>query len=294
MRGLLTAVIFIMAITICTPIFAEPWTVAVDANLTLTQNAYSDNWAGGETGTVSWASNVNTLAEKQLHTMVNNKNTLKLGFGQTYSQDKETKEWSDAVKSTDLIDFESLFRFTLGAIVDPFIGDRIETQFYDDSDPDNGRIINPVHFTESAGIAKVLLKQEKREWTARFGFGLRQHLNRDVLEVATNTRETKITNDGGLIFVTDFTTPLAQERITFTSRLSVFEALFYSESEALVGLPNEDYWKSPDVDWENTFTANITKYLMVNLYTQLLYDKEVDTGMRFKETLSLGLTFKII
>ena len=294
MRVPLMAVMFIMVITICAPIFAEPWTVAVDANLTLTQNAYSDNWAGSETGTISWTSNVNTLAEKKLHTVVNNKNTLKLGFGQTYSQDKETKEWSDAVKSTDLIDFESLFLFTLGALVDPFIGARIETQFYDDSDPDNGRVINPVNFTESAGISKVLIKQEKREWTARFGFGLRQHLDRDVLEVVINIRETKATNDGGLIFVTDFTSPLAQERITFTSRLSVFKALFYSESETPVGLPNENYWKSPDVDWENTFTANITKYLMVNLYTQLLYDKEVDTGTRFKETLSLSLTFKII
>ncbi|MBT7617797.1 MAG: hypothetical protein HN590_10995, partial [Calditrichaeota bacterium] len=59
----------------------------------------------------------------------------------------------------------------------------------------------------------------------------------------------------------------------------------------LEGLPNEEYWKAVDINWENIFTANITKYLMVNLYLQLLYDKEVDLGGRLKQTLSLGLTY---
>ena len=32
----------------------EGWQVESDVNLTLTQNAYSDNWDGGETGALSW------------------------------------------------------------------------------------------------------------------------------------------------------------------------------------------------------------------------------------------------
>ena len=39
---------------------------------------------------------------------------------------------------------------------------------------------------------------------------------------------------------------------------------------------------------------DVTKYLMVNLYTKFLYDKEVDLGGRFKQTLSLGVTYKLI
>ena len=128
--------------------------------------------------------------------------------------------------------------------------------------------------------------------SSRFGFGLKQLINRDALVGAT--RETKTSNYGGLDFVTDFKTPLANERITYTSKLTIFQAVFYSKASQLQGLPNENYWKYPDVNWENIFAASITKYLMVNLYVQLLYDKEIATGTRLKEGLALGLTYKLI
>ncbi len=289
MRNLFIVAVAVLVIAMPLSILAEPWTIAVDANLTLTQNAYSNNWVGGEVGALSWTFNSNSLAEKQLYAKVHNKNTLKLSFGQTHNQDKETKAWAKPMKSTDLIDFESVLRFTLGGFVDPFASGRVETQFLDISDTLKNRFLNPVTFTESFGVAKVLIKEEKREWTARFGAGLRQHLNRDMLvDTLTNERETQTSNDGGLVFDTGFKTSMAQERITYTSKLTVFRALFSSESD-----DNNNDWKSPDVNWENTFTANITKYLMVNLYMQLLYDKEVDLGGRFKQTLSLGLTYKL-
>jgi hypothetical protein len=291
MRALLVS---IMGILVCASgLTAEPWKLEADVNLTLNQNNYSDNWVGGEAGSISWAFNSNWLAERQLNAKINSKSTLKLLFGQTHNQDVETKDWAKPVKSTDLVDFESVFRFTLGAIVDPYAGIRIETQFLDQSDPALDRYLNPVKFTESAGIARVLIKEDKREWTARLGAGVRQYLNRDVLNVDTDERETLTSNDGGLVFDSEFKTPLAAERITFQSKLTVFKAFIYSEKDELAGLPNEDYWKAPDVNWENIFTAGITEHLMVNLYIQLLYDKEIDLAGRFKQTLALGLTYKL-
>lgn len=278
--------LIILSITFILPIIAEPWNKSVDANLTLTQNAYSNNWAGTEVGVLSWAFNSNSLLEKQLSSKTNNKNTLKLLLGQTMNQVQETdtseKKWGTPIKSSDLIDFESLLRFTLGVLVDPFIDGRIETQFIDMSDTNKNRPLNPVKFTESFGIARTLAKREKLEWSARFGFGLRQNLDRPVMG------GTITTNDGGLDFVTDFITPLAQERITYTSKFSLFRAVFHS------GIAVNDNWKSPDINWENIFTAGITKYLMVNLYAQILYDKEVNPGFRFKEALALGVTYKLI
>lgn len=294
MRCLLIMTAATLTITITMPVFAQTWNVSVDANLTLTQNAYSNNWVGGESGALSWTFNSNSFAEKQLHEKVYNKNTLKLFFGQTHNQNMATKRWAKPVKSTDLIDFESVFRFTLGGFTEPFAAGRVETQFLDASEPENERFLNPVTFTESLGIAKVLVKQEKREWTARFGVGLRQHVNRDVLETTVSKRKTQTSNDGGFVFVTDFKTTLAQERITYTGRLSLFKALFFSEADKLKGQPNENYWKSPDFNWENIFTASITKYLMVNFYVQLLYDKEINLKTRFKQTLALGLTYKLL
>lgn len=292
MRVLLVSIIGVLLCV--TGVSAEPWKLEADVNLTLTQNNYSDNWVGGEAGSISWAFNSNWLAERQLNAKINSKSTLKLLFGQTHSQDVETKNWAKPVKSTDLIDFESVFRFTLETFVDPYIGVRVETQFLDQSDPGLDRYVNPIKFTESVGIAKVFIKEEKREWTARLGAGIRQYLNRDVLNIVTDERETLTSSDEGLVFDSEFKTPLAAERITFQSKLTVFKALFYSEKDDLAGLPNEDYWKAPDVNWENIFTAGITEHLMVNLYIQLLYDKEIDLAGRFKQTLALGLTYKLL
>jgi hypothetical protein len=276
------------------PSRAESWAPSLDANLTLTENAYSDNWVGGETGALSWVFNANALAERQLHEKIHNRNTLKLSFGQVHTQDRATDRWASPEKSTDLIDVETVFRFTLGGFVDPFAAWRLESQFLDASDPAKDRLLNPLTLTESFGIASVLMDEEKRDWTARLGMGLRQHIDRDALsDAAADDRETRTTTDAGAEFVSELVTPLAQNRITLTSKLIVFRALFYSESDELEGLPNEDYWKAPDVNFENTFTAGITNYLMVSLYIQLLYDKEIDLAGRFKQTLSLGLTYKL-
>ena len=77
-------------------------------DITTTQTGYSNSWVGGEAGSINWVSNLNGSAEKQLHSKFNFKSTLKLSFGQTTTQDAETKDWSRPKKSTDLIDFENV------------------------------------------------------------------------------------------------------------------------------------------------------------------------------------------
>jgi hypothetical protein len=292
MRG--CALLSISLLLVSSGVCAEPWTLDADINLTATQNAYSDNWVGGEAGALSWTFNSNWLAEKQLNPKLHTKNTLKLLFGQTHNQDLETKNWNKPVKATDLIDFESVLRITLGGLVDPYVGLRIESIFLDQSDPELDRYVNPVKFTESAGIARVFIKEENRELVARFGGALRQFLDRDRYDAVTDTRENWTSNDAGFVFDAEFKTPLAAEKITYQSKLTVYQALYYSEEEALAGTPEADCWKAPDVNWENIFTAGITEHLMVNLYVQLLYDKEIDLAGRLKQTLSLGITYKLL
>lgn len=292
MRALLVLVALTVATGVAMAAFAQGWNLGADGSLMVTQNAVSNNWTGGETGSVSWTSNLTCLAEKQLHQKIHNRNTLELAFGQSYTQRQESKVWEKPVKSTDIIKLESIFRFTFGLFVDPFAGGKIESFFLDNSDPEKDRYVNPMTFTESFGLAKVLIKDGGREWTARLGAGFRQYLDRDVLvSPVANKRENLTANDGGLEFVNEFTTPLGNDRIVLINRITVFQALFYSRAEELKGLPNEDYWKAPDVNWENIFTGNVTEHIMVNLYTQLFYDKEMDLGAQFMQTLSLGLTY---
>lgn len=274
------------------PCAAEPWKVEIDASLLMTQTSYSDNWTGGEAGSLAWSFNSSFLAQKRFNPKALSKNTVKLAFGQLHNQDKETREWDRPAKYTDLVDLESVLNLTLGGFVDPFASARIETQFLDNTDPETDRYFNPATFTEALGVAKNIIDKEENFWALRLGGGFRQHLNRDVLDTLSGKRETVTTNDGGIEFVSDLKYPVA-DRLDLTSKLNVFKAFFYSEADKLEGLPNEDHWKSPDVRWDNTLTASISKYVMANLYVQLLYDREVDAGWRFKQTLGLGLTYKL-
>ena len=274
---------------------AAPWNVALNANLTANQNAYSDNWAGTETGLFAWTFGTDFLAEKTLNTLMNTKNTAKLALGYTTNQDT-AKHWSKPTKSTDLIDLESVLRFTLGAWVDPFASARLESQFTDASDASLTRYVNPLKLTEGFGVARVFLKQPKSELVSKLGGAFKQTIDRDALEPPPNTllaRHTVFDNYGGLLFTTDYNTPLFGDRVTYTTKFSVFQALFFSGAAKLTG-DTANYWKQPDVNWEHTFSAGITKFLMVNLYAQLLYDREVRRDLRFKETLALGLTYRLI
>lgn len=272
---------------------AETWDFSLDASLMASENAYSDNWAGSETGSLIWTFGANALAQKALSPLVHSKNTLKLSYGQTHNQDAETNKWQEPSKSTDLIDLESVLKFTLGAWVDPFMAARLESQFVDEGvGIEESAVFNPMKFTETAGVIKVLLTENSRDWSVRLGAGFRQFTDRNDYSTGTKKSETSV--DGGLEFVSDFRSPLFDNAITLSSKLTAFQAFYYSKADDFKGLPNEDYWKSIDINWENIFTANVTKYLMVNLYLQWLYDKEVNLGGRLKETISLGLTYNFI
>ena len=272
---------------------AEPWQAALDANLMATQNAYSNSWTGGEAGSLSWATNWNFVGQRQFNAKWHSKNTVKLSFGQTHSQEQESRRWMKPVKSTDLIDFESMWRMTLGLFVDPFAAVRLESQFLDASQAGNIRYANPLKFSESFGAAKSIFKEKDRELTFRLGAAFRQQMDRGVIIDTAGTIKDITSNSGGAEFITDYKTPVGSDKITYSSKFSVYKAVFNSQNVSLAGLPNENYWKSPDVSWENGLVAGISKYLMINLYLQMLYDKEVDLRTRFKQTLSLGLTYSI-
>lgn len=271
---------------------AEPWTKSFDTDLTLTQNSYSDSWKGGEAGNISWVWNANGQFEKQASPRFKFRNTSKFSFGQTHIQDKETKDWAKPQKSTDLIDIENLGLYTLHSYVDPYVGLRFESQFLDASVPGVNLYLNPKKITESAGVARQFYKKEKDELLSRLGFAFRQIITEMVVDTLTEETDTETTNDGGIESVTDLKLTLS-ETLKFTSKLSLYKAFIFSESDELEGTPQEDYWKAIDVNWENHLSAAVAKYITVSLYMQLLYDKQIDKRGRLKETLSLGVTYKL-
>ena len=254
------------------------WKVGIETSLGLTQAAYSDNWTGGESGTIIWVSSLRATAERQFTPSLLFTNELKLEFGQTHTQIDSTKHWEKPKKSADKVRYDGLLRLTKGWAVDPYLSGTLESQFLDASGPKQ-IYFNPVDLTEAIGVARDLIKvPDVRVLTTRIGFGLRQHMN----------HAHKTGNDGGIDWVTDLVLGSPKAKYSFASKLTVFQALFNSQSDVL---PTDD-WKTADLNWDNTLRASITSLLQMSLGWQLLYDKEIDKGGRFKETLALGLAYK--
>lgn len=269
------------------------WKRSFIFDLTTTQTAYSDSWVGGEAGSVSWVSNLNGTAERQLSERFNYRSILKVSFGQTLTQDPETKDWSKPRKSTDLIDWENLGRLTMGGLVDPYAALRIESQFYDGKNADKKLFFSPIKITESVGIAKVLYSRDNDQITSRLGLGLRQITKTVILDTISFATEDSTLTDGGLEWVSDATLSF-HKNLRYTGKLTLYKAFFFSESDRTDGTEFENDWKAVDVNWENIISASITKIVTVNMYTQLLYDKEVSRKGRFKQTLAIGIVISMI
>lgn len=279
--GPLTCIVF----TLFTVLYAEPWKIDLNANLTTALNTYSDNWTGGEAGSFTWTSQFLGVAERQLSLKFNTKTTLKLQFGQTETQDKTSKAWSVPKKSTDLIDGEELFRCTLGGWADPFVSVRAISEFLDESDTLLTRYGNPLEITEAIGASRTLTKSETVEWSSRLGGALRQIVNRHHLDSITHARKTDITSDGGVEIDMDLKATNKEKWATLLSSLRLYEALASSKADTAGN------WRYPHMKWENTLTLTFAKYLMLNVSAYAYYDRDINLNFRLKETLSAGLTY---
>lgn len=283
MKKTITLLVFVILLS--TMLAAEGWQKSGSITFNLSQNNYSANWEGEERSNINWSVNLNTIWRKQLSELVRNRNTVKLAFGQTHNQELDEegeKYWLKPIKSTDQIDLESMFRFTFGWQVDPFAALRFESQFIDKRIDDDTKMINPITITESFGLARQLIETEKRELTARTGIAFKQLLD---------AREDDFVDavDGGLEFVVVFDTPLLQENIQYNTKLYLYQALYYSEEED----DPDDNWKALDVEWEHILSARLIGMFNMNLYVQLLYDKQIEDDIRFKQTLGLGLSYQL-
>lgn len=283
--------VFIVVLLATISLNAEPWTLKGDFNLNLTQSAYSNNWSGTEKGNFTWVAGTNMSAEKALSPLLYNLNTLKLAFGQTHQQVENSageNYWGKPIKSTDKIDAESLLKMTMQTWVNPFAAVRMESQFIDESDPTLTRLVNPMLFTESAGVTRNFIENGNEVLSSRLGFAVRENLNRDVLlSDGSGDRENVTTIDGGVESLTEYKNVFAPTNVAFNSKLRIYQALFNSKSDDY----QHEEWKSPDLNWENTLSLKVWKTISLNLYFQLLYEKEQIAELQFKETMGVGFSY---
>ena len=260
---------------------AEAWEIDSDIMVNLTQSQFSDNWNGSELSNITWTATMNNTAQKQLAEWLKNKNTLKLAFGQTHLQKEDLlgdTYWEAPQKSTDQIAFESLMQFTLKSFVDPYVSLRAESQFLDESGPQT-LLVNPVLFTESAGIMKTIIDAEKTKLSARLGGAVRENWDRRVSGIPI---------DGGVEGIVEFKQILGLLNASYNSRLSAYQALFKSDA-----VDGQDNWKALDYKWENLLSFNLWKLLSLNLNFDVIYEKEQSPDIQWKEILGLGFSYAL-
>jgi hypothetical protein len=309
------------------------WVVDLRWGLGIAQSAYSNNWKSGDKGSIAWITNLDFEAERQFTESFNWYNVIKLSYGETANQiedpdDPTRNTWESPEKTSDQIYGESVGRFATHGLVDPYLAFRLDSNFSDESDERGAILFTPVTLKESAGVARVFYKTDKKSLISRLGFGLRQSFVRFYADTVGTRTERNSAGDGGFEWQTDLKQPVFAEKSVFESQLLVFAPVFYSQSDELdefdaiakAADPGRGdiagYWRVPNATWRNRLITKLTKAISFDLYLELVYQKfdpatpidlslpanelisTVDGGVRkatqIRQTFTFGLSFDIL
>ncbi|ERP39258.1 DUF3078 domain-containing protein [Chitinivibrio alkaliphilus] len=294
MKKIGISLVFCMSLVWAENMPQEAWKLSATANLTVSQSYYSDNWDGSQRGTVAWMADFLGRAKKQISPVLRTRNTLRIDYGQTKSQD-EDGNWDDFTKTTDRIEYETLLLFSLNEWIEPFISAKVNSQFTHEAkrvDHDSSLVnpkydlrFNPITITESFGVSRDFIAEENSSLSARLGGAFKQTIRRWELQ-EDGTYDDEFINDAGLELVGEYETNLHDDFLEYRSTLSLFTALASSEEY------DHDDWKVPQVEWDNSATIHLTDYIIFRAGLELLYNKLIDTDVRLRQNMSLGIQFR--
>jgi hypothetical protein len=307
---------------------AGQWAAETTIGLNLIQSYYTENWNGGDKGSVVWNGTLDSKLQKKLGENWNWLNVLNLAFGQNHQQERDDVGdlyWKKADKTDDLVRFESLLRYTKSSL-NPYASFRFESQFLDQNDPRGDFTLNPLEFYETVGISRMFVDTEQRKFLVRLGYTFHQMSREMFLDPAFGDDPvTESASDMGVELVLNYTDKALVGNVEYQTQLRVYQPVSYSAKGELedlgsdylvgVGLPGDlaDYTTALDVDWEHNFKANITRVINVQLFLRWIYDKydnsvtpvvvedevhnvatvggAIRKAGQFKQTLSLGLGY---
>lgn len=242
----------------------------VGANLNIT--GVSTNWKGDEKDSRSWLMKLEASAEMDA-TRVNWLTFLKEEFGSTKLGEEPEED------SADLIFFDSVFKLKMSPYVNPYIAFNMETQ--------NSEFLDPVTYTESAGVGFDIVRHEKQNLKTRVGFAYRQRYDYedDCFSTTDNPATAVIEEDRletGAEWITNYDV-LLTESSKYSTESRVFSAFEGGAS----------------LRWDNSLYFKIGEYITAQVGYLLIYDydknikplwpKEIQTRL----TLALGFSYNL-
>ncbi len=254
---------------------AYGWKNSVVGDLNFTQNAFTD-WKQGGEDSWSWAANLQAKFENDQE-KYNWSNSGRFAFGQSQVGD------ADARKAADEIKLESVYTYKLGVLINPYASATMTTQFaagysYDPVKTQVSDLFDPAYFTESIGVGV----QPNDHIKTRLGAAFKQTVTKNYTTYADDAATPEVEsfkNEFGAESVTDYTFKLS-ERILYDGKLQIFT--------------NFKGLDVVDVDWDNTFSAQVSEIIKVSFNLRLLYDKDIFYKRQLKQTLAVGLSYTFI
>ncbi|MEE9429434.1 MAG: DUF3078 domain-containing protein [Melioribacteraceae bacterium] len=205
-------------------------------------------------------------------------NTLKLAVGKTKLGDQEFRTTDNEIFLENLVQYEA------GWFAKPYFSNTFRSVIlpgydYSGDDPvQKSAFFDPGYFMQSFG----LLYEHSKNFSTRLGFGLQETFTSRFTnysdDVETLNELETFRFEAGVESVTKGAFQLG-ENLAYVSELRLFSAF-----DAL------DIW---DVRWDNMLTAQINKYVNVNLNVLIVHDVDQTRKTQIKEALQIGLTYLI-
>jgi len=257
------------------------WKPKATVGLTAAQTSY-DNWVAGGENSLVWVLTFDNALNytRDKHEF---ENKLKLAYGQTKQGGKEAR------KSEDKIELSSTYVYKIGIYVNPYVSMTLETQFSKGFEYKGDRrvkaksdFVDPLHLSQSAGVGFRPFRP-KDLVRIRIGVSVREDLANRYASIWTDDPKTpkieKKKIQPGLESVTDMNITFGKD-MAYSSRLKLFSA--FEDIDQL------------DAKWENNITARVAKYINITLRVDILYDRDINPRAQWKQTLTIGLSYKLI
>lgn len=274
------------------------WTSSGNIGLNFSQS-YLSNWAAGGENAINWLGLFNY---EQNYLKDKNKwdNNISLALGYSILGDY------DPIKTDDRIELNSIYGYKASEKIYYSLAFSFKSQFtngYNYSTDSTNRIsgfLIPAYITLGLGMEWIpcskfslqfspatfrLTIVNDQELADAGAFGVNPAEYDTLGNIITSGKKTRY--EVGAKAVAKLSIPLF-ENVTFDSKLELF-------SNYLKNVQNVD------VDWQNTITMKVNKWLNANISAHLIYDDDImildkdgkaGPRLQFKEVLSVGLSYK--
>jgi len=247
----------------------------VVAALNVTQLQYKD-WAAGGQDALSYVAQLNANFDLK-DTRLSWRFVGKFAFGQTKLDGESLRN------STDQIDMDLSMSYRFDKHFNPFIGATLRTQFatgydYRKKPPEpRSAFRDPLYLTQTIGANLAT----ERNFRSRLGCGFKETFTRRYTRYSDNPKTPEVEKrkvETGIQSTSSWKVKLGK-LLFYSGRLRMFSTF--------------EHIDVVDVIWDNVWSAQVAKYVAVNLTVNVLYDKDVTKRTQIKQSLAIGLTYNL-